>query len=65
MSLETKKEKDSFLLDMLINDNLIQKELEKNGQTVNEDEVIKTIKDMAVRNNMTYESLSAVRKRKV
>jgi peptidyl-prolyl cis-trans isomerase SurA len=55
MNLETEKEKNYFLLDMLINDKLIVQEIKKYGITASENEVKTAIEDIASQNNMSYE----------
>lgn len=58
-NLETDKEKDLFLLDMLINDKLIDKENEKYGISADEEDVQAAISDVAAKNNMDYREFIA------
>jgi peptidyl-prolyl cis-trans isomerase SurA len=55
LNFETEKEKDYFLLDMLINEKLVIEEIKKYGIFASDDEVKIAIEDLASQNEMSYE----------
>jgi peptidyl-prolyl cis-trans isomerase SurA len=54
-NLETKEEKDHFLLDLLIEDLLIEIEMEKYGISASDDEARSAINDLAAQNGVGYD----------